>query len=43
MISFGKISLAKDLFLESINTGHRFDIRVRDQAIKKVLSISDSK
>ena len=43
MISFGKMSLAKDLFLESINTGRNYDIRVRVEAIKNVLSINEGK
>lgn len=38
MTSFGKESLAKDLFLQSINTGKIYDIRVRLEAIKQLLS-----
>ena len=37
------MSLAKDLFLESINTGRNYDIRVRVEAIKNVLSINEGK
>ena len=30
MDSFGKIKEARDLYLDSINTGNKFDIRVRE-------------
>jgi len=38
MIAFGKESLAKDLFLQCINTGNTYDIRVRLDAIDQLLS-----
>jgi hypothetical protein len=33
MTAFGKESLATELFLQSINTGNKYDIRVRLDAI----------
>ncbi len=38
MTAFGKQSLAKDLFLQSINTGNKYDIRVRLDAIDQLLN-----
>lgn len=38
MTAFGKESLAKELFLQSINTGKIYDIRVRLEAIEKLLN-----
>lgn len=42
-IQFGNIKEAKSFFLQSINLGDMYDIRVRIEAIKQILAIGENK
>lgn len=43
MISFGKVKIAREQLLESINAGEKYDIRVRIETINQLLQLHKDK